>query len=100
MQFRIQDIYRRPRRSTRHALMLMVIFGAGASYDSCATHFPPPLGGVIDQHSDCRLPLGDKLFEERPLFSPILERFPRALDVAQRLRLPTQGRNVESLLEQ
>jgi len=67
--------------------MLMVVFGAGASYDSSATHPPPPLGGNPDPYHDCRLPLGDYVFEERPLFSPILERFPRALDVVQRLRL-------------
>jgi hypothetical protein len=46
------------------------------------------------------LPLGDALFEERPLFSPILQRFPRALDVTQRLRLLPSGRTVESVMEQ
>src|SRR5882672_3874334 len=77
----------------------MVVFGAGASYDSCATHFPPPLGGN-EEYRFSRLPLGDALFEERPLFSPILERFPRALDVAQRLRLLTRGQTVESVMEE
>src|SRR6266699_6928498 len=80
--------------------MLMVVFGAGASYDSSATHPPPSPGGMPDQYRHSRLPLGDYLFEERPLFSPILEQFPRALDVAQRLRLLLHGQNVEGVMEQ
>jgi hypothetical protein len=49
----------------------MVVFGAGASYDSSPSH-PLPMQGSPDLVGDYRLPLGDKLFEERALFSPIL----------------------------
>ena len=79
--------------------MLMVVFGAGASYDSCPTHPAPESEFHGDRHADCRLPLGDKLFEERDLFFPILEQFPRALDVVPRLRHLLPGTNVEAVME-
>src|SRR5882762_11373417 len=79
--------------------MLMVVFGAGASFDSCPTH-PAP---VHESHPDtlgyCRLPLGDKLFEERELFYPILQRFPRALDVASYLRHHLPNTTIEQVME-
>ena len=45
--------------------MLMVVFGAGASYDSAPTHPPlPPLAppGQTDPLRDLRMPLADQLF--------------------------------------
>jgi hypothetical protein len=50
--------------------MLMVIFGAGASYDSCPT-YPPPNANVPDASEDARLngyyrlPLANELFASR-----------------------------------
>ncbi len=77
--------------------MLMVVFGAGASYDSCPTH-PPPQPGYPDEFVACRLPLGDRLFEERALFYPILERFSPALEVAPRLRHLLPNTTVEQVM--
>jgi hypothetical protein len=47
-----------------------------------------------------RLPLADELFEERPLFTPFLERFRDAQPVVPWLRHLAGGRTVESVLEQ
>lgn len=79
--------------------MLMVIFGAGASYDSCPTHPPRPDTRDPQHYADCRLPLGNDLFEERELFHPILQRFPRALDVVARLRHLPNNTTVEQMME-
>src|SRR5438105_3644769 len=79
--------------------MLMVVFGAGASYDSAPSHRIPWHGGPPDPVSNHRLPLGDQLFEERALFHPILQRFPRALDIVRRLRHLQPGETVESAME-
>jgi len=78
----------------------MVVFGAGASYDSCLTHPAPGNPNENEEHRDCRLPLGDQLFEERALFHPILQRFPRSLDVASRLRFLLPDTTVEHVMEQ
>ncbi len=77
----------------------MVVFGAGASYDSCPTHAAPLSEHHGDNYRDCRLPLGDNLFEERDLFFAILERFPRALDVVPRLRHLPPKVHVEQVME-
>lgn len=78
--------------------MLMVVFGAGASYDS-APSYPLPTYNVQDPVGRVRLPLADQLFEDRELFAPILERFPRVLDVVPRLRHLQPGETVESVME-
>ncbi len=78
----------------------MVVFGAGASYDSCPTHAAPVSEQHGDNYRDCRLPLGNNLFEERELFWPILEQYPRALDVVSRLRHLKPGTNVETVMEE
>jgi hypothetical protein len=51
--------------------MLLVIFGAGASYDS-VPHRPPPMNfiGALD-----RPPLANELFGDRPEFVRLMERF-------------------------
>jgi hypothetical protein len=77
----------------------MVVFGAGASYDSCPTHQVPAHHPETDEYRDCRFPLGDRLFEERELFFPILQRFPRALDVASYLRHLPLNTTVEQVME-
>jgi len=79
--------------------MLMVVFGAGASYDSAPSH-PPLTPGQTDPLWEQRLPLADHLFEERGLFAPILERFRDAQPVVPWLRHLERDQTVESVLEQ
>jgi SIR2-like domain len=77
--------------------MLMVIFGAGASYDSIPTY--PPMPGEPWPISEYRLPLADHLFANRPLFADVLAMFPRCHAVVPRLR-DLRGRLLEQELEQ
>ena len=81
--------------------MLMIIFGAGASYDSAPSlpvsvdwrpHKVPP-------HRDDRPPLADQLFEARPFFADIMQRFPPCLDIVPRLRHRSKEQSVEQALE-
>lgn len=72
--------------------MLMVILGAGASYDALPTH-PPPTG-----YSQ-RMPLADELFDNRETFAQRMRFFPRCLDVVPRLHRPLAPITVESALE-
>ena len=58
--------------------MLMVIFGAGASYDSVPTYSPPSTfiptrGDTANKHH--RPPLANELFESRPLFAETIQFF-------------------------
>jgi hypothetical protein len=65
--------------------MLMVIFGAGASYDSCPT-YPP--GTPVQFHSAVGLneydrpPLADHLFANRMAFAGLLLRYPECQKIA------------------
>jgi len=72
--------------------MLMVIFGAGASYDSSSTYTPgmaPPTATADDHHNDFnRLPLAKDLFANRPLFNEALNAFPECKTIVPRLRDP------------
>ncbi len=61
--------------------MLMVVFGAGASYDS----FPSGLPNSTDWE-DRRPPLANELFDNRPAFGPVVSRFPRCQPIISRLR--------------
>ncbi|MBI1894709.1 MAG: hypothetical protein HYS14_11415, partial [Candidatus Rokubacteria bacterium] len=71
--------------------MLMVIFGAGASYDS-APSYPPGMGLVE------RPPLADQLFENREQFAGVLKQFPECHEIVPRLR-HRSGNSVERELE-
>ena len=63
--------------------MLLVIFGAGASYDSVA-HLPPSSTDAgIEQH---RPPLANQLFDGRPTFVESMLRFPDFKPLATQLR--------------
>ena len=75
--------------------MLMVIFGAGASYDSSLSYptGPPYL------HKDHRPPLADELFDNRDAFSEVAARFYRCLPIIQQLRHRGQGGSVEQKLQ-
>jgi hypothetical protein len=72
--------------------VLLVIFGAGASYDS-VPHLPPPT--ALQQslkparHEEFRLPLANQLFENRPGFVSAMERFGRCLPLVPLLRTNT-----------
>lgn len=71
--------------------MIMVIFGAGASYDSCPT-YPPgshvQWGTASSHDAYFRPPLAKELFANRPLFAEILDRFPLCKGVVPRFRDP------------
>jgi hypothetical protein len=78
--------------------MLMVIFGAGASFDSVPSK-PPSEDALILNKYSCRPPLANQLFEERRLFAKILERYPQCLSIVPHLR-HLGKRQLEEVLEQ
>jgi hypothetical protein len=87
--------------------MLMVIFGAGASYDSSPTYTPglvPPGASSEDHHNAFyRPPLAKELFANRPLFIETIEAFQQCKTIVPRLRAPavTSGeRSIETLLQE
>jgi hypothetical protein len=59
--------------------MILVIVGAGASYDSVPNHRPEELQSF-------RPPLADRLFDDRPLFQQIAARFSRCQPIVPHLR--------------
>jgi len=79
--------------------MLMVIFGAGASFDSAPTYPPGAevLGGdgVNNFH---RPPLANELFENRPVFAEAITRFPACQPIVPRLR-SLKGESLEAALQ-
>jgi len=76
--------------------MLMVIFGAGASYDSDPSN-QPTRSGAKDPN---RPPLANELFDDRPQFRTELARFPQCAPLVPRLRHPPAGVTIEQVLEQ
>jgi hypothetical protein len=92
--------------------MLMVILGAGASYDS-ARAFPPPeprWGGsnqnfsaqppAPDDAEAWRPPLASELFRDsKQRFGDIVQRYPTLHPVLLRLREPLDGRSLEEELQ-
>jgi len=75
--------------------MLLVIFGAGASYDSA------PSIPIRKRPSNLyRLPLTDELFADRPHFKMAIQRFHRCQPVIPRLRHLSSGSSVERVLEE
>jgi hypothetical protein len=73
--------------------MLMVIAGAGASYDSIPSR-PPGYGG----NETLRLPLADALFESRGHFEDIQREIPQVMPIAPVLQSRRGGASVEDLL--
>jgi hypothetical protein len=73
---------------------LLIIVGAGASYDSYATYPPEPPRKDHD-----RLPLADELFASREEFEQVLERFPDCLPLVTRLRHLEGVRTIEEEFE-
>jgi hypothetical protein len=81
--------------------MLMVIFGAGASYDSVASCPPPPSGPGLGHRQGtywCRPPLADELFLPVNQFLDRLQLFPRVGLILPRLQSVSEP--VEHTLEQ
>lgn len=79
--------------------MLLVIFGAGASYDS----LPPDIldNIVIADINNHRPPLATQLFEPRPSFGAVLDKYPECAALVGELRgRINSGAAVEAELEQ
>jgi len=66
--------------------MLLVIFGAGASYDSVLHLPPPPPGYRRDPHEDSRLPLANHLFDDRGLFVAVMDQYTACKPLVNLLR--------------
>jgi len=73
--------------------MILVIFGAGASYDSVSNHRP-------GEHQPFRLPLADRLFDDRPLFQQIAARFSRCQPIVPHLRHLKENATLEQTLSE
>jgi hypothetical protein len=87
--------------------MLMIIFGAGASYDSSPIYPPgthvPGASGMAHLNDYYRPPLAKDLFANRPLFNEALNDFPNCKTVVPRLRDPAviSGEiSIEALLQE
>ena len=90
--------------------MLMVIFGAGASYDS-SPDFPPPQPQAavatvgtrpltLHFRELWRPPLANHLFSNpEHAYSQIVQRYPKLTHILPYLRQPSDGRSVEQVLE-
>jgi hypothetical protein len=74
--------------------VLLVIVGAGASYDSIPSR--QPNSAVPDPY---RLPLADQLFESRELFEGIQRQLPQVMQIAPSLLIRRRGESVEDVLE-
>jgi hypothetical protein len=91
------------RRSTRSVtnLMIMVIFGAGASYDSCPTYdlqFANRNRPQINNRDGP--PLANELFDStRPIFAGWMDRFSAVKEVVPFLQNPPPNSSVEHELE-
>jgi len=78
--------------------MLMVIFGAGASYDSVPSR---PAGAPARDESEklYRPPLANSLFEDRTNFVRVMDQFPRCKPIIPFLRDSAEEFSVEEVLE-
>src|SRR3989442_13743501 len=74
--------------------MLMVIFGAGASFDSVPSR-PPGAYSSLEH----RLPLAADLFADRPLFADAMTRFPDFVPLVPSLRNPPDNLSLEGFLQ-
>lgn len=88
--------------------MLMVIFGAGASYDSAqAFRLPAPQTGrqswvpvPAPREEPWRPPLANELFlDSNGAFRDIVHKYRKLLPILPHLRRPSSGRSVEQELE-
>ena len=82
--------------------MLMVVFGAGASFDSCPEFEAPGPHQVHVSGSEVerqRPPLTKDLFSPTEDFGRVLQMFPQCHAVVERLRHMPEGRTLEQELE-
>ena len=75
--------------------MLMVIFGAGATFDSAPRY---PARTSEPQVELDRPPLADQLFDEKPPFAAAMDRFKACRPLISPLRYRSQGVSVEQAL--
>jgi hypothetical protein len=80
--------------------LLLVIFGAGASYDSApdvpaGQNNPPAHLRELVQH---RPPLANDLFDVRALFADTMRKYPECHGIVSDLRNRSDGQSVESVL--
>jgi hypothetical protein len=73
--------------------MLLVIFGAGASYDSVPSRPPSKFPNIEE-----RLPLANQLFADRGLFNNTMRRFPRCLAIVPYLQQMGASDSIERIL--
>jgi len=76
--------------------MLLVILGAGASYDSAPSR--PPNDGNYSNLPN-RPPLANELFGDRPYFGEVMNKYPRCLSIIPRLRHISEQSSVEVELQ-
>jgi len=72
----------------------MVVFGAGASYDSVPHRHPDSFTNLVH-----RPPLANELFADRPRFTEAMNRFPACEPIIPLLRHRNEGDSVEQVLE-
>jgi len=88
-----QPTERRPRPGIPYCSMLMVIFGAGASYDSLVDI------SVGYPDKDLRPPLANQLFGRRGVFEAAVQEYGECRPIIPQLRQLTQDTNLEKVLE-
>src|SRR5580704_6349841 len=76
--------------------MLLVIVGAGASFDSMSKM---PLGTAPSYIETVRPPLANQLFENREIFSQRLRAFPECHGLVPILREANENQSLESVLQ-
>lgn len=76
--------------------MLLVVLGAGASYDSAPSKHPDE-----STYSNLmgRPPLANQLFTDRPDFGNVMNKYPKVLDIAPRLRHLQGELSIETVLQ-
>lgn len=85
--------------------MLLVVFGAGASYDSSMDYDPSrdrfaSVEGYLIVLGGIRPPLGDQLFELRDIFASAAEQIPKCQLILDQLRNRPSNVSVEQQLEE
>jgi hypothetical protein len=84
-----------PRFESRIAVVLLVVFGAGSSYDS-VPHLPAPLPSHVERLWEDRPPLANQLFDTRTIFVELMEQFKDCQPLVPLLRQP--GISIEKKL--
>jgi hypothetical protein len=75
--------------------MLLIVFGAGASYDSVPSRNPRSYSGL-----ERRPPLANQLFDDRALFTDVMKSWPQCQPIIPYLRNLPSGVSLERRLEE